>query len=258
MTIADGRNRLQKIAFSVGGRTFKFAINPENMNHSMPHRTTALKTKSRIIIEDFQADIPTITISGTTGFNPTGRAEDRGVTKIKEMKAFIEDYAKTGGNGRTSSQDFYFHNFTNDESFVVHLAPEGISITQDANAPLLYRYEIKLIIIRKSSDPADADVINPEIGNRFPSLPNTGNYRPSPTYPTLPTPLPNKPGSEWDIPSKGGGSNVGDDIYNKGTGGSYRPDKDGTVLNPQTPSKGVYQYGMEGLGFNIGYYGRWA
>jgi len=266
MTISDGRTRLQRIAFSVGGRTFRFALNPESMNHVAPHRTTALKTKSRIIIEDFQADIPTITISGTTGYNPTGRAEDRGVAKIKEMKKFIEDYAGTGGNGKTGKAEFYFHNFTNDESFVVHLAPEGISVSQSADAPLLYKYEIKLIIIRKASEPADADVINPEIGNRFPSLPNGGNYKPSPTYPILPTPMPNRPNTGTPTPtpmpnrpnSNNGSGNVGDDVYNKGNGGGYVPNKDGTVVNPQVPSQMTYQYGMSSLGFNIGYYGRWA
>nr|AGM61357.1 hypothetical protein BTP1_4 [Bacillus phage phiBTP1] len=45
MTIADGRNRLQKIAFSVGGRTFKFALNPENMNHNMPSPYYGIKNK---------------------------------------------------------------------------------------------------------------------------------------------------------------------------------------------------------------------
>ncbi|ANT41422.1 hypothetical protein DIRTYBETTY_113 [Bacillus phage DirtyBetty] len=258
MTIANGKSRLQRIAFEVGGRTFRFALNPESMEEARPHRTTALKTKSRIIVEDFQDDIPTLTISGTTGFNPTGQSSDRGVNKIKEMKKFIADFSATGGNGKLSKNEFFFHNFTNDESHVVTLAPEGITISQDAQSPLLYRYSMKFIIIRASSEPADADVVNPEIGNKFPTLPDSGNYRPSPNYPKLPTPFPNGETSV-PIPTRpSGDGSVGDDVYNKGNGGSYNPKNDNATVNPQISNGGAYNFGTTGLGYSIGYYGRWS
>ncbi|UJH95582.1 cell division protein [Bacillus phage vB_BtM_BMBsp2] len=274
MGMSDGKTALTRIAFQVGNRFFRFAINPENMTFARPHRTTALKTKSRIVIEDFQSDIPTYTISGTTGFNPTGKASDRGITKIKEMKAFLEDYAETGGNGKKSADDFFFHNFTNDESFVVHLAPEGVTYTQDVNAPLMFRYEIKFVVLRKSTDPADDDVVAPEIGNRYPTVGGGSNnsgynpnqrpdtdinlgggglvWQPSPLFP----PINNRPGTggnggKYD-PSSGN-----DDIYNKGDGGGYVPGTGRDPVNPQRPSNLSYDYGMSGLGYNIGYYGRW-
>ncbi|ALA13031.1 virion structural protein [Bacillus phage TsarBomba] len=284
MPMSDGRNVLKKIAFQVGNKFFRFALNPENMTYVRPHRTTVLKTKSRIIVEDFQSDIPTYTISGTTGFNPTGKASDRGITKIKEMKAFLEDYAETGGNGRTAAEDFYFHNFTNDESFVVHLSPEGVTYTQDVNAPLMYRYEIKFVILRKSTDPADDDVVQPEIGNRYPTvnpgggssgLPNVtppggSVWIPSPILPPLggaigmPTPIIPGGGSNSGSGSGGNKGNGGydpssgnDGIYNKGDDNIYIPGTGRNPVNPQSPSPLSYQYGMSGLGFNIGYYGRW-
>jgi len=274
MGMSDGKTVLTKIAFQVGNRFFRFAINPENMTFARPHRTTALKTKSRIVIEDFQSDIPTYTISGTTGFNPTGKASDRGIAKIKEMKSFLEDYAETGGNGKKSADDFYFHNFTNDESFIVHLAPEGVTYTQDVNAPLMYRYEIKFVVLRKSTDPADDDVVAPEIGNRYPTVGGGGSsssggnpnqrpdtdinigggglvWRPSPLFPPLGGNSGSGSGGKYD-PSSGN-----DDIYNKGDGGNYVPGTGRDPVNPQRPSGVSYDYGMSGLGYNIGYYGRW-
>jgi hypothetical protein len=274
MPMSDGKNVLKKIAFQIGDKFFRFAINPESMVHAKPHRTTAVKTKSRIIIEDFQSDIPAIVISGTTGFNPTGKASDRGIEKIKELKSYIEAYAELGGNGSKASEDFYFHNFTNDESYVVHLSPEGVTFSQDVNQPLLHRYEIKLVVLRKATDPADEDIVNPEIGNRYPSvtlpspiIPNTAITMPSPILGGNPILIPSPV-----IPSTGGvgagaGSTDGSggtydpasgngDIYNQGSTGPYIPNTGSDPINPQAPSPAAYQYGQTGLGFIIGYYGR--
>ncbi|GAA5351231.1 hypothetical protein SuUB63_21290 [Streptococcus uberis] len=243
MPMADGKNRLRKIAFQFGNRFFRFAINPENYTFARPHRTTAVKTKSRIVIEDFQADVPTITISGTTGFNPTGRKQDRGINKIKEMKKFLEDYANMGGNGSKAAQDFYFHDFTNDESYVVHLSTEGVTYTQDVNSPLTHRYEIKMVVLRKASEPSDDDIVDPEIGNRFPSLPDPSKNRPDTGTGEKPEPDPYDP------------SSGNPDIYNKGNTDVYTPPPEATEpINPQAPSPTAYNYGMSGLGYNIGYY----
>jgi hypothetical protein len=277
MTMADGQNVLKRIAFQIGNKLFRFAINPENMVYTRPHRTTAIKTKSRIILEDFGSDIPTVSIGGTTGFNPTGRAEDRGIAKIKELKEYIQAYADMGGNGNAPAEEFYFHDFTNDESYVVHLSPEGVTYTQDVNSPLLHRYQIKFIILRKSTEPADGDVVNPIIGNRYPvlgipsgtptiigtpfnpNIPNNGIPMPSPNAPNTGIPMPspgavidlNPPGAVIDLnPPADQGA-----IFDMSNGGMTRV-IDLNPVNPQAPSYSAYQYGATGLGFNIGYYGR--
>lgn len=245
MPIADGVNNLRKIAFQHGTKFFRFAINPETYTFSNPHRTTAIKTKSRIVIEDFQNDIPTITITGTTGFNPTGKKADRGVNKIKEMKQYLKSYGELGGNGRTAAEDFYFHDFTNDESYVVHLSAEGVTYSQDVTSPLTHRYEIKFVVLRKASEPADEDVIDPEIGNRFPSISDgTGDLSPNL--------FADKPLEPYD-PSSGD-----QDVYNEGNSGIYIPPQGNTPVNPQAPSSISYNYGMTGLGYAIGYYARRA
>lgn len=248
MPMSDGITRLRKVAFEIGGKMFRFAINPQGLVYNFPQRTTAVKTKSRIIVQDFQQDLATITISGTTGFNPTGRKKDRGFNKIKEMKRFIESYASAGGNGNPAPDDFYFHDRTNDESYAVHLSPESISITQDENSPLTHRYEIRLVILRKAGEPPEDSVSTPEIGNRFPSLPK-GRKKDIPS--------PNLPGGyygEDDFVPEGtediyeSGNSEGNNIYES------KPNND--AINPQTPSRTSYEYGRTGLGYVIGYYGR--
>lgn len=234
--MSDGKNQLRKIAFRIGVNFFRFAINPENMTKSFPQRTVTVKTKSRIVTEDFSTDVATITIRGTTGYNPTGAAEDRGIRKIKELQKYVQDYANSGGNGRMPRRDFYFHDFTNDESYVVHLAPESIKITQDVNSPLTHRYEISFIILRNAGEPSDDEVIQPEIGTRFPSIPTPSN----PNRET--TPSRGSLGDVYDQPSASGGAD--------------RLPLFQSTINPQTPSPMSYELGMSSLGFLIGYYGR--
>ncbi|AIW03317.1 hypothetical protein CPT_Mater160 [Bacillus phage Mater] len=255
MTMANGKAALRKIAFQVGDRFFRFAINPDTMVYSRPHRATTVKTKSRIVVEDFGSDIATVTIGGTTGYNPTGVSSDRGVQKIRELKDYLMAYADMGANGNKSSEDFYFHDFTNKEHYVVHLSSEGVNYTQDANSPLTHRYDIKFTILRKASDPPDDQVVSPEIGNRFPTLPtgpggftggqgtgtSTGN---NPSNSGVGSGAQDSNGNKSDDkpydPTSGN-----DKIYNKGTE---------APINPQAPSPNAYNYGQTGLGYAIGYY----
>lgn len=237
--MADGRNRLKKIAFKIGEKTFKFAINPENYIYRRPHRTTAVKTKSRIVIEDFQDDIPTIYIRGTTGFDPTGRKEDRGIEKIKEMKKYLEWYTSMGGNGDTPAEDLYFYNYTNDEYFVVHIAADGVTYTQDVQSPLTYKYEIMLTVLRKAGEPSQDDIVDPEIGNKTPSIPVFGPGGPLSPYPTHIDE--NRPYIPPKIPNN--------DVYVVDNSGSE-------PINPQAPSTLSYTAGSSSLGYTVGYYRR--
>ena len=273
MPISDGVTRLKKIMFQVGDRYFRFAINPENYVHAKPHRTAVIKTKSRIVIEDFQEDVPTITISGTTGFNPTGLASDRGINKIKEMKKFLEDYARQGGSGNQGTDEFFFYNFTNDESYVVHLSPEGVNYTQDANSPLLYQYSIKFVVLREASTPADEDILNPEIGNKNPSVPNKGGGGGNDTSNIWDSDLTkdeidkifgnglnnyngNNTSNIWD--SDLTGKEIGNLFSSRSNVSNAVSQEESTSkgINPQAPSTLSYLQGTSGLGYSIGYYGR--
>lgn len=269
MPMSDGKNRLHKVAFQIGSTFFKFAINPDSMQDQRPHRTTAVKTKSRIVIEDFQSDVPTITISGSTGFNPTGKAEDRGIAKIKALKKFLQDFSEQGGNGSTPVDDFYFHNFTNDESWVVVLDPTGVTYTQDVSSPLTYRYEIKFIVLRPANVPADSDIVNPQIGSTPPVYPGIGGpQNADPTQSNKPTAPPGQytgvngqpvtgtsPGNF--TPDSGNSSSGNGTVYNQSTGSSQVTTQGNQpVINPQAPSATSYKYGQTALGYITGYYAR--
>jgi hypothetical protein len=293
MSMSDGKNRLMKICFQFGDRVFRFAINPDSYVHSKPHRTAVVKTKSRIYVQDFQDDIHTIKISGTTGWNPTGKEEDKGLAKIKEMKTFLDDYAKQGGNGTQPVDNFIFWNFTNEEYYFVHLSTEGVTFTQDVSQPLLYRYDIKFVVLTEVV--GGSQIVSPILGNPVPTITNyTGKigtnglvYSPSnpnklntstvstnglkytPTYPQISSSKVSTNGLVYNpsypqgyIPSSKATSVSSATIGATGGSGTFNqfkpydtPISNITAINPQAPSQTAYKYGFTGLGLSIGYFG---
>ena len=61
MPQADGKNDLKRVVLhlpSEGDKGwYRFKVNPENYSIEMPQRTSVIKTKSDIIIEDYGKDI---------------------------------------------------------------------------------------------------------------------------------------------------------------------------------------------------------
>jgi hypothetical protein len=245
MSMSDGKIDYMKICFQFGDRVFRFAINPDSYVHSKPHRTAVVKTKSKIYVQDFQDDIHTIKISGTTGWNPTGDKEDRGIAKIKEMKQFLQDFSTAGGNGGVAPEDFYFWNFTNEEYYVVALSPEGITFTQSADSPLLTRYEIKFIVLREASK--SEEYILPIMGNPAPTItPYTGKIG---TSGLVYTPYDPNIHNIGTVSTKGL-------VYSSSNPNKYYSGgvaKDGLTYNPSYPSAYTGNVGTNGLVYNPTY-----
>ena len=190
MPQADGRNQVKRIALhfsddngnfhnNVITEIYRFAVNPENYKHDMPQRSTVVKTKSNIIVEDFGKDIETITFSGTLGYkkvNVNGRMMT-GKERMDELRDRIDYYAhSSGGNGNRPMQLRFMDN-TDDVHRLVHLAPQGLSITRDVNEPLLYRYEITLYVLGFTWEDGDNAKVDPEIGNVNPSFKGSNEDR---------------------------------------------------------------------------------
>lgn len=221
MPQSDGSHKLKRIALRVGSGGkgwYRFQVNPENYKHTKPQRVTIFKTKSQIITEDFGKDIETIQFSGTTGFRKDAQGRT-GKDRLEELSTYIDDYASQGGNGNRSKQELTFFNFTDDVYYVVHLAPEGLSIDRNAEQPLLFTYTLSLVVLRDAGAPPERDQANPDIGNAKPSV---------------------------------GGSGASSGIGNAGQlagSGLTR-----SAVNPQT-TKGAYEYGVNELKEKIGYGG---
>lgn len=149
MSQADGKNKLQRVEFDLAGKSYKFALNPEEYYQEEPSRSTVTQTKGGAWVDDFGAGLPTITIKGTTGLKKGG------FEKFKELRDLIRAYYKKGkfGAEMTEAQELTFHNHTDGESWIVHIDPSGFKLSRSKQSPLLYNYEIKMICLRNAKDP---------------------------------------------------------------------------------------------------------
>lgn len=191
MTQADGRNgntnKRIVLHFSDSNGNFndnlndiyRFSINPQNYTWEMPQRTTLLKTKSDIIIEDFGKEIETISFSGTTGFKSVyinGKYRT-GQERMEQLKAMLTTFANSsGGSGNTPAQ-MKLYNRTDEVYKLVTLAPQGFKIIRDAEKPLLYNYELVLYVIGEAWENGDNAKVDPELGNRNPSTSQSSTLR---------------------------------------------------------------------------------
>lgn len=171
MPQSDGTNELVRISLQMLGEdgtdvTYNFRVNPENYVESFPQRTAVYKTRSAVIIEDFGPDLGQITFSGTTGFKSVNGVN--GAQRMASLKKFLQDYSK-GGHASTSDylpeRELYFHNNTDDKSYLVHIAPEGFSITRSSERSLLFQYSISLVILRETSEPDPRAIDETMTGN---------------------------------------------------------------------------------------------
>ena len=170
MSISNGRDSLERIALEYNGNFFRFGLNPQNLQDSRPYRSTVIKTKQDINVQDFGADVPQISISGVTGVY-----HGKGYDRMVALKSFIMTYINDGGDGNPRTSYLRFHNFTNGESWTVTLDTNGMEWTQDSSNPLQYTYTITFDVLSSASLPAYTEVSWAELGNTSPSI-GGGNY----------------------------------------------------------------------------------
>lgn len=174
MSQADGRHQLSRFVlhFPDEGDNgwYRFKVNPENYTYEKPQRSTVLKTKSDIVVEDYGKDIEVINFSGTTGFRgiKEGDKVKNGKQKLDDLVDLVEKYAKSGGSGN-KQKSIIFYNMTDGVYKKVHLAPQGIKISRSVNEPLLFRYDITLMVLGEAFEPDRGSISDPEFGNLTPS-----------------------------------------------------------------------------------------
>lgn len=146
-----GNGQLKKFELSFKGTSYEFAVNPEQYEIKLQNRANVLYTKGGAFVDMFGEGLKEITFSGTTGLkNGTGDLED-GYKKMISLKKLIEDNMNNIQNGTIPTDFLDFYNHTDGEGYVT--IPIRFNVFRNANQPLLYKYDINLIAIRKISEP---------------------------------------------------------------------------------------------------------
>lgn len=143
----DGRNKLKRMAFEFRGNTYTFKLNPEEYTQEEPQRSVVTQTKGGAWIDDFGSGLTTIFMRGSTGFK-------NGFENFKELRDTLREYKDNIVPGSEVVDELTFHNFTDEESFIVHVDPSGFKLFRSKSNPLMYMYEVRLICLRPYGTPA--------------------------------------------------------------------------------------------------------
>lgn len=143
---------------------YYFQVNPENYEEVYPQRSTAFKTRSNFVVEDFGPGPGTISFSGTTGFQRVNGRD--GAQRMLDLQRELEAFSSAGGIGTGASPNrrMVLYNNTDNKEFEVAISPEGYSIKRSVDEPLLYRYDLELFNL---GSPTDTRRTGPTTGNRF-------------------------------------------------------------------------------------------
>lgn len=143
---SDGRRNIKRIEFRVGNKYYKFMFNPEEYMQEEPNRAHVTQTKSGGWVDAFGPGVGMLSMKGTTGFKGTTKDPTKGFKKFKELRKLFRDYMKKASNGRNmNSHEFIVYNYTDGDYWVV--VPESFRLFRSIARPLLYMYEINLILL---------------------------------------------------------------------------------------------------------------
>lgn len=156
MAQSDGKNKLSRFLIKDPKHetSFAFKLNPQKYKMTFPQRVSALKTLDRIVVEDFNGDIPTLSISGHTGFK-----HGIGEAQIRALRALLELYSDgTTNYGKSPKGYLELYNFTDEDYYYVTLDQEGYTISRDVENPLIFNYDLNFLIVgRIGKDIIDSD-----------------------------------------------------------------------------------------------------
>jgi len=156
MPQSDGKNTLKRFEFEFKGKSYKFNLNPEEYTQDEPVRTVVTQTLGGAFIDDFGAGLVSIYMKGSTGMK-------NGFEKFVELRDFMRTYAKTGTAGQEVKDELKFHNYTDEESWIVHPDPTGFRVFRSKSNPLLFMYELRLTALRNAKDPAPEMITKTEV-----------------------------------------------------------------------------------------------
>lgn len=158
MAQSDGRNKLKRIEFVFNGKTYRFALNPEEYSLVSPNRANVTQTKAGAWIDEFGAGIPTIQFKGTTGFKNGTSDPTTGFRKLIELRDFVKKVYDRVDIGQVvpAEKELLFYNHTDEQYFVV--TPVTFDVNRSVARPHMFNYSIQLICQRPISTPNRADV----------------------------------------------------------------------------------------------------
>lgn len=138
-----------ELRYTGGGTGFlhTLLVNPEDIQMEEPARVSVTQTLGGAFVSDFGQGLPTVTLSGTTGYKRRISAEGYetdGFDSFKKFRARIYRFFLESNDPKLS---LYWYNWEDDEYYQVQ--PQSFRMMRNKSEPLLYRYELRFTCLRR-------------------------------------------------------------------------------------------------------------
>lgn len=147
---------------------YDFILEPESLQYRTASRTFQNKSRSALSVQRFGRDFTYITLSGTTGFRgKTGNHNNNGYGKQKalELEHFLYTYMDLFSDDVGNNYKLIFVDTVNGKSSQVEMNTDGFNIQQSVSSPLLYTYNISLVVTGDPSQASSGEISDTLLGN---------------------------------------------------------------------------------------------
>lgn len=121
--------------------------NPEDFSFDEVARNSITQTLGGAYITDFGKGLPSVTMSGTTGYKVKTSAEGRVMDGYEEFVHFRNAVYRGFIESPDLNLSAYWYNWEDDEYYEIQ--PQDFRLQRNKSQSLLYRYEFKFTCIRK-------------------------------------------------------------------------------------------------------------
>jgi hypothetical protein len=140
-------------------------INPEDFSMDEPTRASVTQTLGGAFVTDFGQGLPSVVISGTTGYRKQTNAEGQTVDGFEEFMNFRQGVYRSfiSASEDNEKMHLFWYNWEDEEFYEIQ--PMSFRLQRNKSEPLLYRYEFRFTCIRKIGDKKsqlDNEVRNPD------------------------------------------------------------------------------------------------
>ena len=134
----------KRVALTYGNETYTFRVNPGDYDYERATRQAVYRTQNANVVQQYGADMATITFTGTTGFH-TDSNGNNGQDRFDKLDRLLAKCQNDTQNGGYPAQTLTFHNYTENKTYTVVV--DDFSEHRDKVEPVLFTYTIKLSVI---------------------------------------------------------------------------------------------------------------
>lgn len=122
-------------------------VNPEDFTQEEPARNTVTPTLGGAYVTDFGMGLPTVSVSGTTGYKTRTTAEGEEMDGYEQFLAFRRRVYRSFIESNDPLLSLYWYNWEDNEFYEIQ--PTSFRLQRSKSQSLLYRYDLRFTCIRR-------------------------------------------------------------------------------------------------------------